>query len=275
MAKIIKFAKYQGLGNDFVLVDDRAGKLKLGEAQIRLLGNRNYGVGFDQMMIVKKSVKADFKMALYNSDGSVAEMCGNGIRCFSRFLLDSKITKKAKLSIETLAGTIRTTVVGKLVEVDMGEPMLDGPQIPIAMEGQVVNKLIDTDMGNFHITGVSMGNPHIVIFTDKPEEIELDKVGPMLERHKLFPKRTNVHFARIDDAKNITAIHWERGAGATLACGTGACATAVAAVLNNLTGRLVTVHQRGGSLKIEWNGKDSRVYMTGPAVKVFAGSIAI
>jgi diaminopimelate epimerase len=214
-------------------------------------------------------------MALYNADGSPAEMCGNGIRCFSRFLMDRNITKKKALIIETLAGIVRTSIVGKMVEVDMGEPVLDGPQIPVNLPGRIVSRDIDTKMGKFRITAVSMGNPHIVIFTQKPETVDLEKVGAMLERHPLFPKRTNVHFAKVDDAKNITARIWERGAGATLACGTGACATAVAAVLNGLAGANVTIHQPGGGLKIRWEAKDNRVYMTGPAEKVFDGAIAV
>jgi len=275
MAKTVDFGKYQGLGNDFVLIDDRKGKLNLTQKQIRFLADRHYGVGCDQLMIVKNSEKADYRMALYNADGSPAEMCGNGIRCFSRFLMDRNITKKKALIIETLAGIVRTSIVGKMVEVDMGEPVLDGPQIPVNLPGRIVSRDIDTKMGKFRITAVSMGNPHIVIFTQKPETVDLEKVGAMLERHPLFPKRTNVHFAKVDDAKNITARIWERGAGATLACGTGACATAVAAVLNGLAGANVTIHQPGGGLKIRWEAKDNRVYMTGPAEKVFDGAIAV
>jgi diaminopimelate epimerase len=276
MAKTIDFEKWQGLGNDFVIIDGRSGKPSLAPKAVRFLGDRRYGVGFDQMMIVRRSRIADYKMDLFNSDGSLAEMCGNGIRCFHRFLVERGATGKKRLSVETRAGIIKTTLLsGGMVEVDMGEPILDGPQIPVNLEGRVVDRGINTEMGAFRITAVSMGNPHIIIFTDDLEKIDLDKLGPFLENHPLFPKRTNVHFARMDDAKNITVRHWERGAGATLACGTGACATAVAAVLNNLSGRAVTVRQRGGALKIRWNERDDRVYMTGPADRVFSGKISV
>ncbi len=275
MLKIVKFGKYQGLGNDFVLIDDRDNKLKLSNAQVRALAHRQYGVGCDQLMIVKKSKTHDFKMELYNNDGSVAEMCGNGIRCFHRFLIDCGITAKKELRVETLAGTIHTSITGKLVTVDMGAPILEAADIPMKTAGRIVNEKLVTGKASFHITAVSMGNPHIVIFKKSLEGLALETVGPMLERHPIFPKRTNVHFARVDGRKSITASHWERGAGMTLACGTGACATAVAAVLNGLTDRAVAVHQRGGMLKINWNAKDNHVYMTGPAVHVFSGEMAV
>ena len=273
MKTTVKFGKYQGLGNDFVLIDDRDNRLKLTVAQIKALAHRQYGVGCDQLMIVKKSKTHDFKMELYNNDGSVAEMCGNGIRCFHRFLLDRSITAKKELRIETLAGAIQTVLAGKLVTVDMGAPILEAADIPMKTAGRIVNQKLVTGKGSFNITAVSMGNPHIVIFKKSLDGLALETVGPMLEHHPLFPKRTNVHFARIDGRKSITVSHWERGAGMTLACGTGACATAVAAVLNSLTDRSVAVHQRGGTLKIKWDAKDNRVYMTGPAVHVFSGEM--
>ncbi len=275
MGKKVKFGKYQGLGNDFVIIDDRGNTLKLNIAQVKTLAHRQYGVGCDQLMIVKKSKTHDFRMELYNNDGSVAEMCGNGIRCFHRFLADRGISAKKALKIETLAGTIKTALAGKLVTVDMGAPILEAADIPMKAAGQVIGRKIDTAEGSFNITAVSMGNPHIVIFTKSLEGLALETVGPMLEHHPLFPKRTNVHFARVDNKKNITVSHWERGAGMTLACGTGACATGVAAVLNKLTDRAVSVHQRGGSLQIKWDAKDNHVYMTGPAVHVFSGEMTV
>lgn len=275
MLKNVKFGKYQGLGNDFVLIDDRDNKLKLNNAQIKALAHRQYGVGCDQLMIVKKSKTHDFRMELYNNDGSVAEMCGNGVRCFHRFLIDRGITAKKEMKIETLAGTIQTSLAGKLVTVDMGAPILEAADIPMKTAGRVVSEKLVTGKGSFNITAVSMGNPHIVIFKKSLEGLALETVGPMLEHHPLFPKRTNVHFARVDGRKSITVSHWERGAGMTLACGTGACATAVAAVLNGLTDRSVAVHQRGGTLKIKWDAKDNHVYMTGPAVHVFSGEMTV
>ncbi len=273
--KKVKFGKYQGLGNDFVLIDDRDNKLKLNNTQIKALAHRQYGVGCDQLMIVKKSKTHDFRMELYNNDGSVAEMCGNGIRCFHRFLTDRGITAKKALRIETLAGTIQTSLAGKLVTVDMGAPILEAADIPMKTAGRVVDQKLVTSKGSFNITAVSMGNPHMVIFKKSLEGLALETVGPLLEHHPLFPKRTNVHFARVDNRKSITVSHWERGAGPTLACGTGACATGVAAVLNGLTDRSVSVHQRGGTLKINWNVKDNHVYMTGPAVHVFSGEMPV
>lgn len=275
MIKNVKFGKYQGLGNDFVLIDDRDNKLKLNNAQIKAIAHRQYGVGCDQLMIVKKSKTHDFRMELYNNDGSVAEMCGNGIRCFHRFAIDRGITAKKELRVETLAGTIQTSVTGKLVTVDLGAPILEAADIPMKTAGRIVNEKLTTGKGNFNITAVSMGNPHIVIFKKTLEGLALETVGPMLEHHPIFPKRTNVHFARVDGRKSITVSHWERGAGMTLACGTGACATAVAAVLNSLTDRSVAVHQRGGTLKINWNAKNNHVYMTGPAVHVFSGEMGV
>lgn len=275
MAKDVRFSKYQGLGNDFVIIDGRDNRLELKPAEVKRLAHRQYGVGCDQLMVVKRSKTHDFRMALFNNDGSTAEMCGNGVRCFHRFLVDRRITAKKALSIETGAGTIRTRLAGKQVEVDMGEPILEGAKIPTTMTGQVINQKLGTEKGEFFITAVSMGNPHITIFTGNASGVLISEVGPVLENHPAFPKRTNVHFAQVDDRKNITVNHWERGAGATLACGTGACATAVSAALNNLADRTVTVHQRGGSLKIRWEPKDNRVYMTGPAEFVYSGEIRI
>ncbi|MBI5179416.1 MAG: diaminopimelate epimerase [Nitrospinae bacterium] len=275
MSKTVEFQKWQGLGNDFIIVDDRDAKLNPTPEQSQKMADRRFGIGWDQMMLVRKSRKADFKMSLLNADGSVAEMCGNGVRCFHRYLIDRGITKKKNLSVETLAGIIKTTLQGKLVEVDMGEPILDGPRIPVQMEGQIINRPIITEMGEYRITAVSMGNPHIVIFADNIKDLPLARVGPMLEKHELFPRRTNVHFAKVENAKSIFARTWERGAGITLACGTGACAVAVASVLNKKAGRNVIIHMPGGDLKIRWNEKDNRVYMTGPAEKVFTGKVQI
>ncbi|MDH5542065.1 MAG: diaminopimelate epimerase [Nitrospinota bacterium] len=287
MAKEVKFSKWHGLGNDFVIVDDRAGKFRFGAALLKKLGDRHYGIGFDQFMVVRKpsnlskaakargEVQADFRMELYNSDGSIAEMCGNGIRCFAMFLKERKITKKANLAVETGAGIIRTSIKGKLVEVDMGEPILDGPKIPVHREGRMISQPVNTKNGFYSVTAVSMGNPHAVIFVNDVAKVELEKDGPMLETHPSFPNRTNVEFAQVESRNSINLRVWERGAGATLACGTGACATAVAGVLNNLSDRIVSVNLPGGTLKIRWDEGTNRVFMTGPAVEVFNGAFLI
>lgn len=275
MSKTIKFLKCHGLGNDFVILDDRAGNLKLTDKHVLRICDRHYGIGCDQLIVVENSEKADFKMALYNHDGSRPEMCGNGIRCFARYLFKRKITRKKNLDIETGAGIIKTKIIDDLVEVDMGEPELDGPKIPINRKGTIINSPLRTDEGKYDITGVSMGNPHVVIFVNKLSMIDIERIGPVIEKHHLFPKRINVHFAQVNTRKKISFRAWERGAGATLACGTGACATAVAGVLVGLTERSVTVTQPGGKLKIRWDEKNNRVYMTGPAEEVFTGTIQI
>jgi diaminopimelate epimerase len=281
MAKDIKFTKWHGLGNDFIIVDDRSGRTKFSTRQVLAMGSRNYGIGFDQMMVVRKpGVKAkkagaDFRMELYNNDGSIAEMCGNGIRCFAMFIKTRKISKKKELAIETGAGLVRTKIIGNMVEVDMGEPVLDAEDVPMNRTGSVVNEPLNTREGFFNVTAVSMGNPHAVVFVRDVQAVELEKVGPLLETNSAFPNRTNVEFAQVISRESIDLRVWERGAGATLACGTGACATAVAAVLNKLTGRRVEVNLPGGRLVVKWDEVTNHVFMTGPTAEVFSGLIKI
>ncbi|GMT41806.1 MAG: diaminopimelate epimerase [bacterium] len=271
--RLIKFAKYQGLGNDFIVIDDRSGSLKLSKKNIIRLCDRRLGIGCDQLLIVRASDTADFKMALYNRDGSSAEMCGNGIRCLARFLYSAKVTRKKNLTFETAAGLITTKMQNGSVEVDMGEPILDGERVPINHKGMMINSPLKTSAGSFNITAVSMGNPHAVIFVNSVDDLPLDKYGPAVENHPLFPKKTNVEFAQVKTSNKIVLRVWERGVGATPACGTGACATLVAAVMNKLTGRSVTVSLPGGSLKIRWDRKTNHVFMTGPAQESFTGSV--
>jgi diaminopimelate epimerase len=275
MRRNIKFAKYQGLGNDFVIIDDRAGKLKLVEKHIKKLCDRHFGIGCDQLLIIGESSMADYKMSLFNNDGSYAEMCGNGIRCLARYLYRHRITRKKNLEVETGAGIITTKIMGELVEVDMGEPILDGPRVPINRKGQVLNSTLQTAAGNFRINAVSMGNPHTVIFVKNVRMVPLEKFGPAIENHPVFPRKTNVGFAQVITRRKISLRVWERGAGATLACGTGACAAVVAGVLNKLTERNVTVSLPGGVLKIHWDQKTNRLLMNGPAVEVFNGSMTL
>ncbi|MBI4666345.1 MAG: diaminopimelate epimerase [Nitrospinae bacterium] len=275
---IFEFTKMHGLGNDFVMIDLRKRKMPGLAKKAKLICDRRFGVGCDQLITIEPSKKADYKMRIFNADGSEVEMCGNGIRCFAKYLWDRKdpkIRKKKSLAVETLAGIIRPEMVGdRLVRVDMGEPILDGPAIPTRFEGQVVDRPFTAGGRDYRITTVSMGNPHCVIFTDSVDNVALEQEGPVLENHPDFPKRINVEFVEVVGKDHVKVRVWERGSGVTLACGTGACAVGVASALNGKTGRKVKVDLPGGQLKIEW-GKDNRVLMTGPATEVFRGKMGV
>jgi len=267
---MLHFIKYHGLGNDFILIDSR--KEKLEEFDLKQLAiaacDRHFGIGADGLLIVWPSQKAHYRMQVINPDGSEAEMCGNGIRCFAKYVYETDQLKEEVISVETLAGTILPAVIledGKVigVEVDMGEPreIQNSKLIPIP-SGQ---------NSEFEITEISMGNPHAVIFADDLAAIDLPVIGPEIENHPHFPNRTNVEFVKVLSDKEIEVAVWERGAGETLACGTGACAALVASHLAKKTGRRVIVHLPGGNLDIEW-GEDNHVLMRGPAEKVFEGA---
>jgi diaminopimelate epimerase len=275
----LPFVKMHGLGNDFVMLDLRRRKAPQLKRKAAFLLDRRFGVGGDQIITVETSAKADFKMRIFNADGSEVEMCGNGIRCFAKYLWDrkeAKIRKKGFVTVETLAGIIRPEMVSDtLVKVDMGEPVLDGRAIPTAFDGPVVDTGVTVDGQRYRITAVSMGNPHAVIFTDDVAAVELEKRGAALENAThLFPNRINVEFVEVVGKGHVKVRVWERGSGVTLACGTGACAVAVAAALNEKTGRKVKVDLPGGRLLIEWT-KEGRVMMTGPATHVYAGTITL
>lgn len=271
MSKTIKFTKMQGTGNDFVVIDDRQSELEgvsLDKLAMKVC-DRHFGVGADGLIIVMPSKKADFRMRIFNPDGSEAEMCGNGIRCFAKFVYDSSKDKKDVFSVETLAGIMVPAVIVKGglavgAEVDMGEPRPGDIDQEFKVSGQ-----------SYKITTVSMGNPHCVIFVDNIDNIDISGIGPKIENDKKFPNRTNVEFVQVQSDKEISLKVWERGAGITLACGTGACASVVAAVLNKRTGRRVLVHLPGGDLDIEWELEDSHVAMRGPAEKVFEGELEL
>ena len=274
----IKFTKMHGLGNDFVLIDLRKKKAPGLAKKAAAICDRRFGIGCDQVIVILPSKKADYLMKIYNSDGSEVEMCGNGIRCFAKYLWDRKdrkIRRRKTLDVETLAGIIRPRIlkVG-MIEVDMGEPALEGVATGAAFQGQVINRPLKAGGKMYRVTAVSMGNPHCVIFTSAADKIDLAKTGPALERHKAFPNRTNVEFVEVLNRNNIKVRVWERGSGATLACGTGACAAVVASVLNKKTGRKVSALLPGGLLKIEWT-KSNRVLMTGPAEEVYSGIVNI
>ena len=276
---MIKFTKMHGLGNDYVYMDAIHQKIENITTLAKFVSNRHFGIGSDGLILICESKVADFKMRMFNSDGSEAEMCGNGIRCVGKFVYDKGLTTKQIVTIETLAG-IKTlnlnTKDGKVqtARVDMGEPILEASKIPVISEEMPVQNLklkaIDKE---FTFTCVSMGNPHAITVVENVKEFDVEKYGKILEVDKAFPKKANIEFAQIIDKENIKMRVWERGAGETLACGTGACATAVACNLNGLTGRKVNIELLGGTLNIEWNEKDNHVYMTGPAVTVFDGEL--
>jgi diaminopimelate epimerase len=219
-------------------------------------------------------------MEMYNADGSRGEMCGNGIRCVGKYLYEHGLAQTNPLQVDTDAG-LKTLFLelqkGKVVRVtvDMGEPILDGPRIPVAAAGQVINQPLEVDRQPYQVTCVSMGNPHCVTFVEAVEPLELEKIGPGFEHHPFFPRRVNTEFIQVVSPAELNMRVWERGSGETWACGTGACAAAVAAVLNHKTGRRVTLHLRGGDLEVEWRAEDNHVYMTGPAEEVFEGTIEI
>lgn len=272
----INFVKMQGLGNDFILIDCLNQNLENPEEFAIKYCNRRFGIGADQLLLLYPSEAADFRMRIFNADGSEVEMCGNGIRCFAKYIWDRKLSDKEILEIETLAGIIKPKKVGKLVQVDMGKPEFKPEKIPVDVDGDTVFDIkLEVSGWLARINCVSMGNPHAVIFLDEdPENFAVAKYGPLIENHPIFPRRTNVEFAYVKNPQEIIMRVWERGAGETLACGTGACATAVAAAYKGLTEKKVVVHLLGGDLLIEWTD-DGHVYMTGPAEEVFEGTIKV
>ena len=279
----LRFTKMHGLGNDFILIDCRNnefsgldGRGLINQARLselsRRLCHRRFGIGADQVLLLYPSASADFRMVIFNSDGSEVEMCGNGIRCFAKYIWDRGLSEKEVLEVETAAGIIRPEKSGQMVKVDMGEPVFEGRLIPVNLDGMVKDFPLKIDDREFRITAVSMGNPHAVIFVDDVDGFEVTKYGPLIENHELFPRRINVEFIQVLNAGTVRMRVWERGAGETMACGTGASAASVASHLKGFTGKQVNVILAGGELVIEWK-EDNHVYMTGPAVEVFEGSI--
>ncbi|OGQ51632.1 MAG: diaminopimelate epimerase [Deltaproteobacteria bacterium RIFCSPLOWO2_02_FULL_53_8] len=270
----LTFTKMHGLGNDFIVIDSRVKDVPNLPKVLKRLGDRRFGVGFDQALILKKSKKADFRMDIYNSDGTRVEMCGNGIRCFASYIWSRKLSKKDRLEVETLAGIIKPEKAGSLVKVDMGEPVLEGSLIPTTRSGPILDFQLEIDVNAFIVTCVSMGNPHCVVFVADVDGYPVADHGQLIETNPFFPKRTNVEFIEVKDAKTLKMRVWERGSGETLACGTGACAATVAASLKGLINRSATVLLPGGKLKINW-ARDNHVYMTGPATEVFTGTVEV
>ncbi|RJX18125.1 MAG: diaminopimelate epimerase [Ammonifex sp.] len=271
----MRFIKMHGLGNDFVVVVES--KVSPDAADFaRRVCDRHFGVGADGLVYILPSDTADLRMRVFNPDGSEAEMCGNAIRCVAKYAYESGMSKREQLRVETGAGVLIPRLEiedGKVIqiEVDMGEPIFERGLIPIAgPPGRVVAEPLAVDDGMFEITAVSFGNPHCVIFVPDVSAVKLDVTGPKIERNPAFPKRTNVEFVQVLERDALRVRVWERGAGETLACGTGACATAVASFLNGLTDRKVTVSLPGGDILVTW-ADDNHVYMTGPAAEVFRG----
>ena len=272
------FTKWQGTGNDFVMIDClKEPEADYVSAAVELC-DRHYGIGAEGILLVLPSDKADIRMQIINADGSEAEMCGNGIRCFASYVYEKGYVKFEEFTVETGAGILVPKIMEKhgaeaMVKVDMGEPILEGEKIPVAGYGmnRIVAEPITVKDKEFKMTCVSMGNPHCVIFVDDAENFPIHEYGPLVERHEKFPKRVNAEFIQVIDRKHLRMRVWERGAAVTLACGTGACATTTAAILNDFTDRNIEIQLDGGKLNIEW-ADNNHLYMTGPAVQVFAGT---
>jgi diaminopimelate epimerase len=279
----IEFSKYQGLGNDFVLIDNRDRlQPKISPEEAVKMCDRHFGIGADGVIFLLPGQNStEYTMRIFNSDGSEPEMCGNGIRCLARFIaeLEGKEEIGKSYRIYTGAGIITPQLQENAqVKVDMGMPQLSAAQIPTTLTNpseKVINQSLEVGGKSWSLTCVSMGNPHCIIFVDDVEAIPLEAIGPQFENHPVFPQRTNTEFVQVVKPDYLKMRVWERGAGITLACGTGACAVVVAGVLNQHSDRFCTVELPGGCLKIEWSELDQRVYMSGPAERVFTGNYAI
>ena len=275
---IIHFTKMHGIGNDYVYINDIEKIVKNPNELAIKISDRHFGIGSDGLILIRKSNVADFKMSMFNADGSEAQMCGNGIRCVAKYVYDNKLTNQKTLKIETLAGiktlelNIKNNTVSE-VTVDMGEPILESKKIPVNSNlKEFINQEIKVDNKSFFVTCVSMGNPHAVIFVKDVETFPVCEIGKLIENNKeLFPEKTNVEFIEIIDEHNLKMRVWERGSGETLACGTGACASLVAGNLNNLCDTQANIYLIGGKLNIKWNKETNHVFLTGGATKVFDG----
>lgn len=285
LKQTIEFTKMQGCGNDYVYIDGGRFSIPMEKKPdvVRWLSNRNFGIGSDGVIFINPVVdgSADFEMEMWNADGTRSEMCGNGMRCVGKYVYDKGLTDKERVAVVS-AGQIKyldyTIEDGKvvLVKVNMGQPILKAAEVPVVSDHeQVLDEEIIVEGKSYHMTCVSMGNPHAVVFMDNVADLDIGAVGPYFENHKRFPRRTNTEFVKVIDRQTLEMRVWERGTGETLACGTGACATAVAAILNGYVDDKVTVKLLGGDLVIEWDREANLVYMTGPAVIVFEGTLTI
>ncbi|WP_020471748.1 diaminopimelate epimerase [Zavarzinella formosa] len=278
----MRFTKMQGCGNDYVYVDCFEEEMPEDPAKLAItISDRHFGIGSDGLILICPSDKADAQMRMFNADGSESEMCGNGLRCVAKYVYDYGIATKKTLQLETGRGVLTVNLEiadGHAIKatIDMGEPILEAAKIPTTLSGKppLNQKMKYSDgeiSGEINLTCVSMGNPHAVAFVDEITDHLVLKVGPLIEKHEVFPRKTNVEFIKVNSRNDLTMRVWERGSGETLACGTGACGAAVAAVLAGKADRKVTIHLLGGDLEIEWRESDNHVYMTGPAVEVFSG----
>ena len=279
----INFTKMQGCGNDYVYIDGLRNPIPAEKKPeiVRKLSDRHFGIGGDGVIFINPAEEADFEMEMYNADGTRSEMCGNGIRCVSKFVYDKGLTDKKQVSIVS-AGKVKyldlTVEDGKvvMVKVNMGAPELIAKEVPVISEKeQAIDEPITVCGKEYHMTCVSMGNPHAVVFMDDVANLDIEKIGPYFENHERFPNRVNTEFVKVIDRTHAEMRVWERGTGETLACGTGTCATVVACVLNGLTEDRVNVKLLGGELEIYWDRKENLVYMTGPAATVFEGETEI
>jgi diaminopimelate epimerase len=274
----MKFTKMHGAGNDYVYVNGFVESVEDPASLSIAVSDRHFGIGADGLVLILPSEKEDFRMRIFNADGSEAEMCGNASRCIAKYVFDNGMTDKTSITLETLSGQKKLDLhiengIVRTVRVDMGEPILLPRLIPVNIDEQrIVNFPIALDGKKVNITALSMGNPHVVIFVDNVDEIDLPKIGQKVEHHPLFPKRTNTEFVQVISPNQLKMRVWERGSGETLACGTGACASTVAAVLTGQAERNITMELAGGTLFIEWSETDNHVYMTGPATTVFEGN---
>lgn len=274
MTQTIKFTKMQGAGNDFIVIDGIHQSIQLSAAQIKTLAHRQFGIGFDQLLLVESSDIADFKYRIFNADGSEVAQCGNGARCFVRFVVDQQLTEKHEIRVETASGIITPKLENNgLVTVNMGAPRFAPQQIPFVADAPANTYMLDVNGKQIEISAISMGNPHAVQIVGDVETAPVLTLGAQIETHPRFPERVNAGFMQIMDAQHIKLRVFERGSGETLACGTGACAAAVAGIQRGLLQSPVRVSARGGELHIAWQGGDTPVMMTGPAVTVFTGEI--
>ena len=277
----MKFTKMQGIGNDYVYVNCFQETVENPGEVAKIVSDRHFGIGSDGLILIKPSDVADFEMDMYNSDGSRGAMCGNGIRCVAKYVYDYGLTDKTSITVNTASGIkyLDLTIEnGKAVQirVNMGTPILEASKIPVISEKEkVIDEPIVAGNKEYRITAVSMGNPHAVTYIDDVKGLDIEKIGPQFEHHSIFPDRVNTEFVKVLDRNTVEMRVWERGSGETLACGTGACAVAVASILNGYTEDEVTVKLLGGDLKIYWDRKENLVYMTGPAEVVFDGEIKL
>lgn len=277
----MRFTKMQGIGNDYVYVNCLEEQVENPSSLAKIVSDRHFGIGSDGLILIRPSAQADFFMEMFNADGSRSEMCGNGIRCVGKYVFDHGLTSKTEIDVNTLAGVKHLVLHvedGRVasVTVDMGEPVLDPELIPVnAALSPVVGEPVEVSGVPYAMTCVSMGNPHAVVFVDDTASFPLHEVGPAFEQHPVFPRRVNAEFVQVINRNEVNMRVWERGAGETLACGTGACATTVACVLNGLTEDEITLHLLGGDLQVRWDRAVNRVFMTGPAATVFEGELDI